>query len=306
MQPTERIPTNHARSGYAALTRTYDFLMNYRHGYHAGNFADVFKHAVLLDLLRVMLAKPTPISYFETHAGAGRYALDAEQALITKEYEGGIAKLFGVTGLPPELARLIEQVKAVNFPGTLRWYPGSPALASAMLRPDDRLQLCELEPSEARALKHAYAHDARTQVHAGDGYQTLKALLPPTPRRGLVLIDPPYESHDEFQQVSEALKAALARWATGVYLIWYPIKDGRQLAPFKRLLKNLPVKSLLTAELCVHPDQSALRLNGSGVAIINAPYRFEMALERILTPLHRLLREAPRARAQWQWLKAPS
>ncbi len=283
--------------------------MNYRHSFHAGNFADCLKHAVLLELLRALTEKETPISYIETHGGRGAYLLASDTDIVADrnaEWPDGIGKLMEITGLPPELHRYVERVKSFNHGDTLLRYPGSPLLAAARLRQIDKLTICELESEEARLLEIAMGKDARVRVIAGDGYAALKALLPPTPKRGMVLIDPPYEAADEFLQIQQALTNAMERWATGVYVIWYPIKVGRELAPFYRGLKALPAKSVLTAELCVHPDESALRLNGSGMAIINAPYQFDLALQRLVKPLHRMLRHETRARAKVDWLVAPS
>jgi 23S rRNA (adenine2030-N6)-methyltransferase len=273
--------------------------MNYRHSFHAGNFADCFKHVLLLELLRALTEKATPISYFETHAGRGRYALDVIEH-EQPEWKNGIGKLIDVPGLPPELHRYVERVKSVNS-GEFGVYPGSPLLAAARLRGMDRLELCELEPTQASALTDLFARDPRVRAHSVDGYQRLKAVLPPEIKRGLVLIDPPFEDRDEFSAIADALTGALARWATGVYAVWYPIKIGRELAPFYRALTGMAAKNVLIAEMCVHPDVSDLRLNGCGMAILNAPYKFEQTVERALKPLHRMLRVESRARAGWQW-----
>jgi 23S rRNA (adenine2030-N6)-methyltransferase len=276
--------------------------MNYRHSFHAGNFADCLKHVILLELIRTLTEKDSPLHYFETHAGRGRYALDV-LATEHAEWHGGIGKLIGMTGLPPELHRYVERVKSVNS-GEFGVYPGSPLLAAARLRAGDTLELCELEPTQAEALSALFARDARVTVHASDGYQRLKAALPPAIKRGVVLIDPPFEDHNEFGAIALALEGALKRWATGIYAVWYPIKVGRELAPFYRALSGLSAKNVLIAEMCVHPDVSDLRLNGCGMAIINAPYRFELAAERAMKSLHRILRVEARARAGWRWLKA--
>lgn len=279
--------------------------MNYRHAFHAGNFADCFKHLVLLELLRSLTEKETPLSFFETHAGRGRYALDTIENEHA-EWHGGIAKLLGVPGLPPEIHRYVERVKAINS-GEIASYPGSPLLAAMRLRAFDRLELAELEPTQAKALSELFARDARVRVHANDGYAQLKAWLPPSQhKRALVLIDPPYERENEFAAIISAVEMALQRFATGVYAIWYPIKNGRDLAPFYRALGTLKAKNVLIGELCVHPDVSDLRLNGSGMAIINAPFKFEQVFERAIKPLHRLLRSQTRSRAGWRWILTPS
>src|SRR6185312_10899565 len=181
--------------------------MNYRHAYHAGNFADVLKHTVLLALLESLQAKATPFCYYDTHAGSGSYALDGVEAGKTHEYLGGIDRVLdGADRTTP-----------------LRVYPGSPLLAARLLRPGDQAQLCELHPEEAARLRALLAHDPRLHVHQRDGYAALKALLPPAQKRGMVLIDPPYELQEaEYAVIVKALKTALQRWPNGIYAVWYP------------------------------------------------------------------------------------
>ncbi len=281
--------------------------MNYQHAFHAGNFADCFKHAVLVELLRALTEKPAPLSYIETHAGSGRYLLDAAPSEKTGEFKEGIEKLYDVTALPPELHRYVEQVRRLNSFLELSAYPGSPYLAGAMLRPDDKLQLIELQDEPITILKHCMGRDARVRILQQDGYAALKSLLPPTPKRALIMIDSPFEQKNEWDVILESLNGAFTRLPTGVFMIWYPIKIGRDMAQVYRKLRELcaqfPVKSALAAEFCIHPDETALRLNGCGIVLINPPFKFEQTLERLLTPLHRLLKVEPRARAGWQWLK---
>lgn len=276
--------------------------MNYLHHFHAGNFADCFKHAVLLELLRALTEKESPLCYLETHAGRGRYALDLIEH-EQPEYLQGIAKLYGEVGLSPELHRYVERVKSVNH-GELLNYPGSPLFAAMRLRGGDKLKLAELVPEQAKALAQLFEGDARVQVETRDGYQALKAWLPPTPKRALILIDPPFERGDEFKALQTALTDALKRFATGVYAIWYPIKVGRELAPWYRALAALECKNVLVAELCVHQDNSPLRLNGCGMAIINAPFQFDTSVARLLQAMHPRLRVHPQARADQRWLKS--
>jgi 23S rRNA (adenine2030-N6)-methyltransferase len=284
--------------------------MNYQHAYHAGNFADCFKHAVLVELLHALLQKPAALSYIDTHAGAGRYFLDALPAEKTGEYLQGISKIYDVTALPPELHRYAELVRGLNSFLTLSAYPGSPQLAASLLREGDQLQLMELQDDAVKVLKHCFSRDPRVKIRQQDGYAALRALLPPQPRRALIMIDPPFERHDEWDAILAALEQSMQRLHTGSYMVWFPIKIGRELAPIYRrlrlLLANFPIKSALAAEFCVHPDESALRLNGCGIVLINAPFQFEQTLERLMQPLHRLLRVEPRARANWQWLQAPT
>jgi 23S rRNA (adenine2030-N6)-methyltransferase len=281
--------------------------VNYQHAFHAGNFADCFKHAVLVELLRALTEKPAPLSYIETHAGSGRYLLDAAPSEKTGEFKEGIEKLYDVTALPPELHRYVEQVRRLNSFLELSAYPGSPYLAGAMLRPDDKLQLIELQDEPITILKHCMGRDARVRILQQDGYAALKSLLPPMPKRALIMIDPPFEQRNEWDVILDSLEGAFTRLPTGVFMIWFPIKIGREMAQVYRKLRDLcarfPIKSALAAEFCIHPDETALRLNGCGIVLINPPFKFEQTLERLQTPLHRLLKVEPRARAGWQWLK---
>lgn len=253
--------------------------MNYRHSFHAGNHADVLKHCVLLELLRLLTIKEKPLAYLESHAGAGAYAL-GDDADETGEWRNGIGRLWHASEAPPAVERYLAAVRAWNENGAvLHRYPGSPALAADALRAQDRLVLCESQPDIVAELTHRLAgHDARIRVLRADGYQqALKALLPPAERRGLVLVDPPYEAQQaEFGVIIAALREALKRFATGVYAIWYPIKQRTSVTPFLRAIGELPAKSALTVEMWVRTPDSPLRLNGSGVAILNPPWAFDV------------------------------
>src|SRR5512142_174334 len=187
--------------------------MNYRHAFHAGNFADVFKHAILLALLDALTGKDTPLCYFDTHAGRGAYRLDEAEALKTGEWRQGIGRLFDAAQTPEPLQRYVAAIRACNPDGELRVYPGSPLLAAQALRAGDRLVLCEMQPDEAAALRGQFRGDRRVHVHHRDGYAALNALLPPAEKRGLVLIDPPFEAQEaEFATIEAALAKAQARW----------------------------------------------------------------------------------------------
>lgn len=282
--------------------------MNYRHGFHAGNHADVLKHVVLLALVEALSRKDTPFLVLDTHAGRGRYLLQGEQADATGEARGGIFRLFVLHGLPALLQRYLRLVQADNPVGALVNYPGSPLLAAQAMRAQDRLVACELQPDEARALATLFRDDARVRVEAGDGYAAMRAYLPPkahTPgvTRGLVLIDPPYESQGaEFDTIHAALADALVRWPTGMFAVWYPIKQRRLVVPFLRRVAKLPCKDALVVELHVRPDDSPLRLNGSGLVIVNPPYRLDADLAPVMPMLVRLLGE-PGANHRLEWIK---
>jgi 23S rRNA (adenine2030-N6)-methyltransferase len=265
--------------------------MNYRHAFHAGNHADVLKHVVLLALCDALLRKPTPVFALDTHAGRGLYALDSNSAQRTGEAEGGIGKLKSATVADACLAAYAKAVDACRAAHGPHAYPGSPWLLAHALRDTDRLACCELQPDEAIELKRLFAHEHRIAVHQRDGYSAMKALLPPTVDgqrfgRGLVLIDPPYEAQlEEFQTALAALREALLRWPQATYVLWYPIKQRRSLRPFYRDAAALSAKSVHIAELLVHPDDSPLRMNGSGLLLLNAPYRFAEALRAVLPAL---------------------
>jgi 23S rRNA (adenine2030-N6)-methyltransferase len=280
--------------------------VNYRHAYHAGNFADVLKHAVLVALLESLTRKQAPLCYVDTHAGAGRYDLGGAEAQKTQEHVAGVAKLLAAPRLPPALHVYMNLVRALNAKAghaSLVEYPGSPLLASLMLRDHDRLQLCEVQESERAALELTFAGDPRVQVMQRDGYGALKALLPPRERRGLVLLDPPFEQQsDEFDLIAEALKPAFKRFATGVYAIWYPIKLRHQINGFHRWLRACGMHKILVAELLLHPDNSALRLNGCGMAVINAPWKLDATLETMLPALATHLAAGRYGSHSVQWL----
>ena len=282
--------------------------MNYRHAFHAGNHADVLKHLVLLALLDALKKKDTPFFVLDTHAGRGRYLLAAAESRKTGEADAGILKLMGEAKMPEVVERYLRAVEANNPVGALIAYPGSPLLVAQALRAQDRLAACELQPDEAAALKELFAHDARVAVHARDGYAAIKAMLPPRLgstkfARGLVLIDPPYEVQDnEYPQIISAVREALQRWPQATYAIWYPIKLRRSLQPFLRKAAALPAKSVLLAELQVRPDDSPLRLNGSGLVLVNPPWKFDQQLAPAMPVLKSALGEKG-ATTRLEWLK---
>lgn len=282
--------------------------MNYRHAFHAGNFADVFKHAILLALLDALTAKDKPLCHLDTHAGAGRYCLDDAQARKSGEWRDGIGRLLSMPRVPEPLRRYVDAIRACNPNGELKTYPGSPLLAANALRASDQLVLCELQDEEATALRSLFRNDPRVHVHQRDGYAALKALLPPAERRGLVLIDPPFEQqHQEFRVIEKALSEAHARWPAGVYAVWYPIKQRTTIKPFERWLASRRAqenmfKNVLIAELLVRAGDSPLRLNGCGIAIVNAPWRFDAALAPLLPALKSALTQGAGALTRLQTL----
>jgi len=249
-------------------------MLSYRHGFHAGNPADVFKHSVLLTLIRSMQEKPAGITFLDAHAGPARYDLDSEWALKTREFEPGIARLWARRSEPGLLQDYLDQVARLNPDGGLRLYPGSPRLIANLLRPVDRLITCELHPAEQEKLAAEFAGDRQVRVHRGDGYRALLEYLPPPTGRGLVLIDPSYELKDEIETMIDALTQALRRFAHGVYAIWYPKIEGRDI-PFGSLPErlDLPEERWLDLSIDLPPEQRLGRMWGTGMAVINPPWR---------------------------------
>lgn len=276
--------------------------MNYQHAYHAGNHADVLKHVCLQAILDQLTRKPKPFFVLDTHAGEGRYRLDSAAAEKTREAATGIEPLLrwenGI--LAPALQRYLAVVKPHLEGG---WYPGSPVLIANALDENSLLACCELQVEAAGQLRRQFSGDARVGVHQRDGYVAMKALLPPPIRRGLVLIDPPYEAQSaEFDIVLDALRTGLQRWPQGIFALWYPIKQRRSLHMFLRGATRLPAKSSFVAELLIRPDNSPLRMNGSGMLLINPPWQLDQALAAALPQLVMALGEAG---ASWRldWLK---
>jgi 23S rRNA (adenine2030-N6)-methyltransferase len=261
--------------------------MNYRHAFHAGNHADVFKHAALTLVLEHLRQKPQPFAVLDTHAGVGVYDLACEAAHKTREYEAGAGRILG-RGLAsaPRYAELLE---AMN-PSGLMAYPGSPEIVRRMLRDDDRLIACELHPDDAEALKAWRRGDPRIAVHHRDGYEAIGALLPPAQRRGLVLIDPPFEAPDEAQRLAEALAAGLRKWPTGIFLAWYPIKDGRigDLLWGAAMVGQFP--KALRAE-CSPYRRDGVTMAGSGLLVCNAPWKLDEKLSALCRELSAKLGE---------------
>ena len=278
--------------------------MNYHHAYHAGNHADVLKHLVLLGLLDALARKPTPFFVLDTHAGQGRYALNSEKAGKTGEADTGIGKMLDAEDRrrpPPPLRRYLDYVQPHLAQGH---YPGSPQLIADALRENDRLACCELQPEPATQLKALFAGERRIGVHQRDGYDAMKALLPPQEKRGLVLIDPPFEAQlAEFDTALAALRTALTRWPQGIFALWYPIKQRRALQPFLRRAAALPAKTIWTAELLVRPDDSPLRLNGSGMLLLNPPWKLDETLATALPALTQTLGENHAGTWRLEWLR---
>jgi 23S rRNA (adenine2030-N6)-methyltransferase len=251
--------------------------VNYRHAYHAGNAADCLKHAVLVWLLRAMARKEKPFFVLDTHAGIGRYDLGSDEAQRTGEAARGILRL--LEDPPAPLAEYVGLVRQLGL------YPGSPAITAALLRPGDRAVLCELHPEDHAALRREMRGDPRLGVHLRDGYAAIGAFLPPPERRGLLLIDPPYEAVDEHDRVVTALRTAHARFAGCVMAAWYPIKHRAPVRALHEALRASGMRDIVAAEMFARTPLDASRLNGSGLVVVNPPFRFEAEMPAILAAL---------------------
>jgi 23S rRNA (adenine2030-N6)-methyltransferase len=280
-------------------------MLSYRHAFHAGNHADVLKHVVTIQLLRYLNQKDTPYMYVDTHAGAGVYVLDSGYAAKNAEYETGISCLWERKDLPQPVAEYVGLVKAMNPSGKMRYYPGSPYCADQVMRAQDRLRLLELHPSESKILQdnfrkleaHAAAQGERTNtrgkrvmIQKEDGFLGLKALLPPPSRRGLVLIDPPYEDKDDYRRVKDTLSDALTRFATGTYAVWYPVLQRMESRQMPDKLKRLQANGWLNVTLSISaPSPDGFGLHSSGMFVINPPYTLEPMLRDLMPYLVKVL-----------------
>jgi len=283
--------------------------MNYRHAYHAGNFADVVKHAVLALVIEHLKRKPTPFRVIDTHAGIGIYDLAGTAAEKTGEWREGIGRVVGAE-ISEAAAKALEPylavVRRLNTPGTLTRYPGSPLLARRLMRACDRLVVNELHPEDRAELARLFARDDETKVLELDGWTALKSLLPPKERRGVVLIDPAFEQPGELDRLVGGLKEAVRRFATGVFLLWYPIKDETPVAAFRCKLAELGLPKVLAVELLVQRPDDPQRLNGAGLIVVNAPYTLAAQLEDLLPELTRLLAKGEGASFRVEALGADS
>ncbi len=279
--------------------------MNYRHAFHAGSFADVFKHAVLCRILHYLRAKPAAFRVIDTHAGAGVYDLTGPEASRGGEWHDGIERLMAAkltAALAALLAPYLEVVGALNERGKLTAYPGSPAVARAWLRPQDRLVACELEPKAAVALSGHLRGDSRIKTIEIDGWTALSAYVPPPERRGLVLVDPPFEQDADFHRLSHGLADAHRKWATGIYALWYPIKDRGEPDALAKRLRRLGIGKILRAELNVALRSDPSRLNGCGMILVNPPWTLESELSVLLPALAGILQRGSNGGFRLDWL----
>jgi len=282
--------------------------LNYRHIFHAGNFADVFKHALLLPLIRGMQRKEKGFLFVDTHAGIGAYDLASVPAGRTLEYADGIARLWTAENAHPVVREFVELVRRFNLErgGTdaaPRHYPGSPRLAAMLLRPQDRLALSELHPEDFIALKEEFRRERGTSIQKIDAYSALRAYLPPPERRALVLIDPPYEDREETTRLHEAIGAMTTHFASATYVVWYPITDRSGTDAFKTTLRTLPLPPTLSVEMVIYGEERPDRLNGCGLLVLNPPWQIARELLSVAEALRDALAVEPGARATLDWLR---
>ncbi|MEO8626501.1 MAG: 23S rRNA (adenine(2030)-N(6))-methyltransferase RlmJ [Betaproteobacteria bacterium] len=277
-------------------------MLAYRHLFHAGNFADVFKHTLLTRLLLLLTRKDAALCYLDTHAGIGRYDLTHEWAQKLKEYEDGIGRLWDRKDFPELLHPYIAAVRAENSDGRLHYYPGSPRIARRLLRSQDRMVLNELNKDDCKRLTERFRSDAQVQVHCQDGYEALRAYLPPRERRGLVLVDSSFDRSGEFDRMTEGWLAGYTRWATGVYALWYPLMEPMAMHAFERGMIATGVRKILQVELSILPQGWNQGLRGCGMLVINPPFGFEVEAKTILDWLWPLLNEEEQGGVRVRWL----
>lgn len=278
-------------------------MLSYRHSFHAGNHADVLKHIVLMLIIENLQAKEKGFYYLDTHAGVGRYRLFSEEAEKTAEFEEGIGRLWERDDLPEEVARYIKLIKKFNYGGKeLRYYAGSPLIAATMLRPQDRALLTELHPSDFPLLRNNFKEFENVTTKRDNGFVQVKATLPPKERRGLVLIDPPYELKEDYDLVVNAIEEGYKRFATGTYAIWYPVVLRQQIKRMVRNLENTGIRRILQIELAVRPDSDQRGMTASGMIVINPPWTLESQMKKILPYLTNTL--VPEGTGSWsvRWI----
>ncbi len=276
--------------------------MNYRHIYHAGNFADVLKHAVLAQTVARLLAKPAPFFALDTHAGVGSYDLADERAAKTAEARDGILKLMGAgQSLPDAFSPYLSAL------GCLRnSYPGSPRILRRLMRPCDRLALCELHPEDAKTLARHFSRDANTSVQQMDGWKSVAAYLPPKEKRGIMLIDPPFEQPGELDRMAQAAISAHKRWPQGIQILWYPVKDVADIWRFHENLEQSGIPGILAIDLLIHDTSDVSRLNGCGLVVINPPWQADNAYADILEACARMFADKDAPASRLTWISKPS
>lgn len=277
-------------------------MLSYRHSFHAGNHADVVKHIVQSLIIESLKEKERPFLYLDTHAGAGRYQLNSAHAQRTGEYLEGIARIWQQAETPDLLMPYLSAVQAYNPDNRLRCYPGSPLIAQYLLRPQDKLQLTELHSSDFQLLRNEFHQEKRVHFEQADGYQQLKAKLPPPSRRALILIDPSYELKTDYSLVIDAIQQGYKRFATGIYGLWYPVIFRQKIKKLCRGLQTTGIRHILQIELAILPDSENRGMTASGMLIINPPWKLEQQMKSLLPWLHARLVPAGTGHTTVSWL----
>jgi len=277
-------------------------MLSYRHHFHAGNFADVFKHIILMHLILALQKKDKGFFYLDTHSGSGTYDLKAEAAQRNREFTDGIIRISNQSQIPDEVAMYLKLVRDENGSSRITKYPGSPRIVRHLLRPQDKMVLCELHSSDYPLLNTLFAGDKQVDVRHEDGYQMLNALLPPREKRGLVLCDPAFEVKDERKKLVDAIETGYRKWSTGVYAIWYPIQDRHTTDAFYRAMVKTGIRKILLSEFFIKAESNTSPLSGCGMLVINPPWQFDEMLNRILPWLTKTLALDEAAKFKVDWL----
>ena len=277
-------------------------MLSYRHSFHAGNFADVLKHTVQSLIIEALQQKPKPFVYFDTHSAAGRYNLSDDKSEKTGEYKEGIARLWGRDDIPEIMQPYLDTVEALNPNGKLTFYPGSPMVAKQLMGNTNRLELTELHPTDHELLQQEFAGDRKVRIQKLDGYKALKAGLPPAQRRALVLIDPPYELKTEHNDAIAGIKESHKSFATGIYALWYPMVSRAQVNRFCEKFANQGIRNILRIEMCVKGDTDGFGMTGSGMIIVNPPWKLAQQMQDLLPWLTKRLAQDNHAKFTIEWL----
>ncbi|MFZ7235178.1 23S rRNA (adenine(2030)-N(6))-methyltransferase RlmJ [Avibacterium gallinarum] len=278
-------------------------MLSYRHSFHAGNFADVLKHIVQMLIIESLQQKDKGFYYLDTHAGVGHYRLFGNEAEKTGEYKEGIGRLWDQTEMPEEVARYVALIKKLNYGGkSLRYYAGSPLIVAHLLRPQDRALLTELHPADFPLLRNNFKEFDNVTTKRDNGFQQIKATLPPKERRGLILIDPPYELKEDYDLVVKAIEEGVKRFATGIYAIWYPVVLRQQAKRIVKGLENTGIRKILQIEMAVRPDSDQRGMTASGMIVVNPPWQLEAQMKKILPYLTKTL--VPEGTGSWkvEWI----
>ncbi|WP_438462031.1 23S rRNA (adenine(2030)-N(6))-methyltransferase RlmJ [Marinomonas sp. PE14-40] len=277
-------------------------MLSYRHIYHAGNHADILKHLVVSQICHHLTAKESPFFYLDTHAGIGQYALDSQQAQMNKEFKTGISQLLELKKPPESIKRFLKIVKDMNPTTNLKLYPGSPKVVEAYTRQKDKMHLCELHPKDYPTLAALFPNKRRANVEKGNGFAAVKAMLPPPQKRGLVLMDPPYEVKEDYKTVVKALVDGHQRFSHGTYAIWYPVLSRKQADGLINAVQRTKIRNTLLLELNIRDDNADKGMNGSGMIIVNPPWKLESEAQEFLPVLKALLQEDSKSSFQLRWI----